>query len=325
MAQEGEVVGLEPAQEVLVLREVRRPAGDEIGDGVEAGASHSAPVFDRESHFGQHACQRGGEFVELRVVGLAVDFDVHHRFRLGPLTGLQGNADHVAVEIATHRQDGVRQHMDGDLAAIELVGNRIDQERHVVVDDLNDRVAALEAVGSRGRIEGANLGDARQPTAGEGQQRVGRRQRAGPPAPRRGPCRRRDRTAGVQIGRRPRRRQPGERPHRWHRARKHVVRGRWPCLESPPRTVADVTPPHDILTTNSWRARECPPHLAFCGVVLRGRADSLLFLFLAHGFRGKARFVLSFCCTCEGVETTREREFQTPLSSRNIRGLTSHS
>ncbi len=40
----------------------------------------------------------------------------------------------------------MRQQMDGDLAAIEFVGDRIDQERHVVVDDLRDGVAALEAV-----------------------------------------------------------------------------------------------------------------------------------------------------------------------------------
>jgi hypothetical protein len=32
-------------------------------------------------------------------------------------------------------------------------------------------------------------------------------------------------------------------------------------------------------------------------------AESLPFLFQAHGFRGKARFVLFVCCTCEGSRT----------------------
>ena len=60
--------------------------------------------------------------------------------------------------------------MDSDLAAIELVGDRIDQERHVVVDHLHDRVAALEAVVGGRRIEHPDLGDPRQAAAGEGKQ-----------------------------------------------------------------------------------------------------------------------------------------------------------
>ncbi len=44
MAEEGEMVGLQPAQELVVLGEVGRAAGAEIGDGVEAGAAHRPPV-----------------------------------------------------------------------------------------------------------------------------------------------------------------------------------------------------------------------------------------------------------------------------------------
>ena len=76
----------------------------------------------------------------------------------------------VAVEVAPHRHHGMRQQMDVDLAAIELVGDRIDQERHVVVDDLHDGVAAVEAVVGGGRIEHPDLGDAGQAAAGEGEQ-----------------------------------------------------------------------------------------------------------------------------------------------------------
>ena len=146
MAEEGEMVGLQPAQEIVVLGEARRAAGGEIGDGVEAGAAHRPPVLDRQPHLGQHAGERGGKLVEQRGIGLAVDLDVHHRFGLGALAGFDGEAQKVAVEVAPHRQHRMRQQMDVDLAAIELVGDRIDQERHVVVDDLHDGVAALEAV-----------------------------------------------------------------------------------------------------------------------------------------------------------------------------------
>ena len=95
---------------------------------------------------------------------------MHDRFGPCPVAGFRGEADQVAIEIAPYRQDRVGQQMDGDLAAIELVGDRIDQERHVVVDDLHHRMAALEAVVGGGGIEHPHLGHARQAASGEGEQ-----------------------------------------------------------------------------------------------------------------------------------------------------------
>ena len=86
------MVGFQPAQEVVVLGEVGRAAGAEIGDGVEAGAAHRPPVLDRQPHLGQHARQRGGKLVEQRGIGLTVDLDVHHRFGLGALARFDGKA-----------------------------------------------------------------------------------------------------------------------------------------------------------------------------------------------------------------------------------------
>src|SRR5260221_312401 len=78
------------------------------------------------------------------------------------LAGLRGEAQKVAVEVAPYRQHGMGQQMESDLAAIELVGDGIDQERHVVVDDLDDGVTAFEAVIAAGGIEYPDLGDAGQ-------------------------------------------------------------------------------------------------------------------------------------------------------------------
>ena len=64
MAEEGEMVGFQPAQEIVVLGQVGRTAGRQVGDGVEAGAPHRPPVLDRQPHLGQHAGERGGELVE---------------------------------------------------------------------------------------------------------------------------------------------------------------------------------------------------------------------------------------------------------------------
>jgi hypothetical protein len=35
----------------------------------------------------------------------------------------------------------------------------------------------------------------------------------------------------------------------------------------------------------------------------------MAFLFQAQGFRGKARFVLILCCTCEGSQTNEKSNF----------------
>ena len=170
MAEEGEMVGFQPAQEILVLGQVGRAAGRQVGDGVEAGAPHRPPVLDRQPHFGQHAGEGGGELVEQMGIGLAVDLDMHHRFGPRPLAGLGRDAQKVAVEVAPRRYDRMGQQVDGDLAAIELVGDRIDQERHVVIDDLHDGVAAFEAMVGGGGVEHPDLGDAGQAAAGEGEQ-----------------------------------------------------------------------------------------------------------------------------------------------------------
>ena len=149
MAQEGEVPGLQPLQEILVLLEVLRAPGRKIGDGVEAGLAHRAPVVDREAHLGQSKPRRG-----------------LHSPR-GP------EVEQVAVEVAANRQHRMGQQMDGDFAAIEFVGDRIDQERHVVVHDVDHRVPALEAVAGLGRVEHPDLGDAGQAAPGESQQGEG--------------------------------------------------------------------------------------------------------------------------------------------------------
>ena len=303
MTEEGEVVGLEPAQEVLVLgetrRELRRAAGCQVGDGVEAGPAHRAPVVDRWSNFGQHAGQRGGDLVEQQGIGLAVDLDVHDRFGPRAFTGFERDADQVAVEVAVRRNHRMSEQVNGDLAAIEFVRDRIDQERHVVVDDLHDRMTAVETMVGEGRIEDAHLGDAGQAAAGEAQQGEGGGgtlvDRSSGQILVRGAAEQPARelrdfpSAGLQGGG-----ADGVQPVEARRGSS----GHFLCI--PLESKADVTPHDDILTTDSWRCQECPSHLAFCGVALREPADSLRFLSLIHGIRGEARFVLMLCCTCEG-------------------------
>ena len=81
VAEKGEIARFQPLQEILVLVLQGCAARCQIGDGVEAGPAHRPPVVDREADLGQHAGERRGDLVELARLGLAVDLDVHHRFR----------------------------------------------------------------------------------------------------------------------------------------------------------------------------------------------------------------------------------------------------
>jgi hypothetical protein len=175
MAEEGEVVGFEPAQEILVFGEVLRTAGRQVRDGVQAGAAHRAPVVDRQPYLGQDARQRRGDLVDEHGIGLAIDLDMHHRFGPRPFTGFEGNSHQIAVEVAARRHHRMGEQVHGDLATIEFVGDRIDEKRHVVVHDLHDRVSALEPVVGEGRVEDADLGHAGQAAAREAQQGGGGR------------------------------------------------------------------------------------------------------------------------------------------------------
>ena len=251
MAEEGEMVGLEPAQEILVLGQVRRVAGREVEDGVEAGAAHRTPVVDRDAHLGQHAGQRRGDLVQQHRIGLAIDLDVHHRFGARAFAGFERDAHQIAVEIASRRHHRMSEQVDGNLPAIEFVGDRIDQKRHVVVHDLHDRVTALEAVVVECRIEDPYLGDAGQAAARERQERDRRR---GPLLYRRGrqilvgyaaeqaACELCGfLAAGLKGGG-----ADGVQPIDTRRRRiGHIL-----CI--PRESGTDVTPDHDILTTESW-------------------------------------------------------------------------
>ena len=108
MAEEGEVIGLEPAQEFLFLVVA---GGCQVLDRVDRCLPHRLPVADGEPHFGQHAGQRRGEIVALGRIGLAVDLDLHQRFGRRALVGI-GELEEVAIEVAPHRHHRMGQQMD---------------------------------------------------------------------------------------------------------------------------------------------------------------------------------------------------------------------
>ena len=65
----------------------------------------------------------------------AVELDVHHRFAAALVAAQRLDRQQLAVLVALDAHDRVEQAVDGQLACGDRVGDRIDQERHVVVDD----------------------------------------------------------------------------------------------------------------------------------------------------------------------------------------------
>ena len=150
VAEQREVVRGEPAQERLafgeLVRRQRRRARVELGDDAEHLVLHLLPVVDRHAHVGQHARDVGGERVEARRLGDPVDLDVDERF--APSHPCPRGARPVSVPSASRsdREQRMDDEMQREAVAVDLHRHRIDEERHVVVDDLDDRVRRLPAV-----------------------------------------------------------------------------------------------------------------------------------------------------------------------------------
>ncbi len=154
-----------PAQELLCfgtrgIVDRQRAAAQVVGQRQRL-VLHRLPV----AHDGAHFIQR---LVDGLLDGghgfgrLAVDFQQHHRLGialadLGQLAGL------VAGE-AQHR---VAQHVHAHALLGQRHGHGVDQERHVVVDDLQHGVRRFPAIGLGGGVEHAHVGLAGLACTGE--------------------------------------------------------------------------------------------------------------------------------------------------------------
>ncbi len=145
-AEDAERVGRRFVRPFDVIAEQRHVA---VGEPVEQGGAfgvrdlfrvraHLAlelgPVADGEPDVVEHALEVGGE--RLAVAGVdPVELEVHHRFAPLAVGAQQLDLVQRALVVAADAHDRMEQAVDGDLAAGDGVGDRIDQERHVVVDD----------------------------------------------------------------------------------------------------------------------------------------------------------------------------------------------
>jgi hypothetical protein len=143
-SQEREVARLQPAQEgdrlvQLALRNLRRP-GFEMTDGRLHMPQHLLPVVDDLAHGDEHVQQR---FCEIPANGLRqrleVDRDVAFLASVVPVL-VAGTDEHLQAThlVALDLEDRMQQKAHSEAARLKLTDDRVDQERHVVVQDLDD-------------------------------------------------------------------------------------------------------------------------------------------------------------------------------------------
>ena len=176
VAEEGEVVGGQPLEEPGRGADLLR--GDPHGRVVvqrkrdaAAPLAHLAPVLDGVADVAENGAQLGRDLLAVLRRGDAVDLQVHPR--LGDdaelVLGRRVGVDLLEGADGVPSDDQLRVHdeMDGAAERVERGGDRVDEERHVVGDDLDDGVPAGPALRLDGRVRHVDVGGADGALTGE--------------------------------------------------------------------------------------------------------------------------------------------------------------
>ena len=157
------IVG-QPAQQRLGLGRGPGPLRAQLGGHPQGLALHSRVILDRDPDVGQHPPQVVLEPGQVGARG--VDLDVHPR--LGDLVvaeaALGGRADdlpQLPADVTADHQLGVDDVVAVQVVPGEFVRDRVDEERHVVGDDVDHAPRFLQRGGLAGGMhlhQGAALG-----------------------------------------------------------------------------------------------------------------------------------------------------------------------
>ncbi len=170
VAEEREVLVGQPLQERDATAELGGGHGGrrglaQVADDVAHLQAHPLPVLDRLADVAQHALQLGRDRVHVLVVADPADLDVHPRLTLGAvgrwrrLVVRAGDGLEVAGDVTADVELRMDDEVDVTLLTGQLHDHRVDEERHVVGDDLHHRVATgRPAVLGQGRREDMDAG-----------------------------------------------------------------------------------------------------------------------------------------------------------------------
>ncbi len=140
-----------------LLRRQRRRLACKRGCDCARLLLHRFPVGHHGAHVVQRPQDAGGDRVEPRRIDRPIDLDMDEGLELSRGTVHGGEPSQRAVGGTEHSDDRMDDEVQRQAVAIELHRRRIDEERHVVVDDLDDRVPGLPAVLAEGRVEHAHM------------------------------------------------------------------------------------------------------------------------------------------------------------------------
>ena len=165
-AEESEIVGQQPLQELdrlgdLVDRQRRRIVLQIGDDGIDA-IEHRPPVLHREPHFAEYVVERSDQIAARRFIGR---IEMNGDETLAGAGGFGRSHRGQLAAIALHAEHRMRHQPDIEPMFGDFAHHRVDEERHIVVDELDDRHGlALAGVAQRHGLA-ANLGCARLPLA----------------------------------------------------------------------------------------------------------------------------------------------------------------
>ena len=162
-AQEGEVGLLQPLQERDGLaqhlwRKARVRQLQLLSSSLEA-LQHGPPIGDHDAHLGEDVGDGRHQIARFGLRQHAqVDGDVAFLVAVAPIP-VAGSGDGLQVPglVALGLEDRVEQEAYGDAAGLQLGQNRIDEERHVVVEDLDDRAFRHRTLAAGRRASGAKF------------------------------------------------------------------------------------------------------------------------------------------------------------------------
>jgi hypothetical protein len=137
-AEEGEVAGEHPAQELAALGHhgggQRRSMRLDLAQRRQHAGAHRLLVARRRLHVAQRPVEVHGELRRLRPVHGSGEFELLPRLR-ARLRGGSGERQQASTAIASRGQDRVGQAAHDVARGLERHQHRVDQERHVVADD----------------------------------------------------------------------------------------------------------------------------------------------------------------------------------------------
>ena len=122
---------------------------------MQVGA-HLAPVLNPGANVGEDFLDSGANRFQGFGRRLGVDFEMHEGLDGGAGVAL-GHLDSSAGAVAAHADGWVDDEVGGEFVALDLGAHRIDQKRHIVVDDIDDRVRRRPAVLGDAGVEYSDL------------------------------------------------------------------------------------------------------------------------------------------------------------------------